>query len=370
VKIWKYLDEEKLSQYVDQGLVDMKFHKEFPLAIFTYSRKTVRENIWDDITEKCRGLIVNLETGDIIARAFEKFFNYGTADRPETQQQNLPTTRPMILQKLDGSLGIRYTYNGQDFIASKGSFHSEHAKWMTSYYHKVSPNATWPEGYTPVFEMICESVQHHVVHYGREALYLLALVNTETGEEADYNTVYHWAAINGLLVPKILSMGLADAVQHNYPNEEGYVATWLRPGQTPFRVKIKFIDFIRLQRMLHHVRPKHILEALEQPHLRVYIDEWLNDSTPQFSAFVRKWKKLFEDRYQEIYQHCVTLFTSVYIRPEFTCRKDYALEFTKKENQPYAPVLFGMLDGKKIEPIIWKLIEPLAHDGKPLYEEE
>jgi putative RNA ligase len=372
MKLWDYLNGDKLERYVCDGLVNMRLHKSFPLSIFSYSRKTVRENLWDDITEKCRGLIVNIDTGEIIARPFEKFFNYATAGRPETQPENLPTTLPMILQKLDGNLGIRYTYQGQEFIASKGSFHSEHANWMNKRYSKQCPNAQWPEGYTPVFEMICESVQHHVVHYGYEELYLLSLINVETGEEADYNTLYHWAKINGLRVPEILGLSLSDAVKHNLPNEEGYVATWLRSGQTPLRVKIKFIDFISLQRMLHHVRPKHILDAISQPHLRVYMDEWLNDSTPQFSAFVRKWKKALEARYQEIYQHSLSVFqvTHHQLSPGDASRKDYALEFTKDENRPYAPVLFAMLDQKEVQPVIWKLVEPMTKDGQPLCDEE
>lgn len=371
MKLWEYIDNDKLERYVNEGLVDMRFHKEFPLAIFTYSRKCVRENVWDDVTEKCRGLIVHID-GEIIARPFEKFFNYSTPDRPETHPGNLPATHPMILEKIDGSLGILYRWNGQDYVASKGSFHSEHANWMTETYQKLCPNAQWPDGYTPVFEMVCEKVQHHVVHYGVERLYLLALINIETGEESDYNTLYHWAKINGLPVPEIHGLNLADAVRLNRPNEEGFVATWFRPGQTPLRVKIKFIDFLRLQKMLHHVRPKHILEAITQPHLRVYLDEWLNDSTPQFSQFVRKWRKTFEDRYQEIFQHCVSIFHEARTQfgwPTVAKRKEYALKFTKAENRPYAPVLFAMFDNKGIQAAIWKLVAPLAKDGQPMCDE-
>ena len=45
------------------GLVQVGHHDEFPLSIYTYGRKAVHENIWDDVTKKCRGIIVENETG-------------------------------------------------------------------------------------------------------------------------------------------------------------------------------------------------------------------------------------------------------------------------------------------------------------------
>lgn len=121
--ISEYLDTSLLRDHLNNGLVEVRYHKSLPLHIYTFSKKTVFENAWDVVTEKCRGLIVD-DSGFIVARPFEKFFNLNTDFRPETLIQNLPETEPIILDKLDGSLGILYQQDGVSGIATKGSFHA------------------------------------------------------------------------------------------------------------------------------------------------------------------------------------------------------------------------------------------------------
>ena len=66
------------TEYINTGLVDIASHDTFPLDLYTYGRKTVHENLWDGVTSKCRGIIVHRETGEIVARPFEKFHNFGS----------------------------------------------------------------------------------------------------------------------------------------------------------------------------------------------------------------------------------------------------------------------------------------------------
>lgn len=150
MKLRNYLNEEKLQRYVEDGIVSMKFHNELPLAIFTYSRHCVYTQLWDDVTEKCRGLIVDIDSGDIVARPFEKFFDFGDPRRPETHPENLPARLPIIVEKLNGSLGIHYQYKGHEGIASKASFHSVHAQWATG----------------PVQEELCKRAVARRLHAG------------------------------------------------------------------------------------------------------------------------------------------------------------------------------------------------------------
>ena len=61
MKIGDYLDKEKLAQYVADGIVTASPHPTLPLVILTYGRKVVYENLWDDVTTKCRGLIIDID---------------------------------------------------------------------------------------------------------------------------------------------------------------------------------------------------------------------------------------------------------------------------------------------------------------------
>lgn len=365
MRVSDYLNVYKLDEHVKNGLVDIHFHKDLPLVLLRYSRTAEYDNLWDDVTEKCRGLIVNWNTGEIVARPFEKFFNFQTSFRPETYLENLPTTPPIVLDKLDGSLGILYVHEGVHYIASKGSFHSEHAEWATAWYRKNVINPQWPAGYTPIFEMLCESVQHHVVHYGYEGLILLALINNETGEEADYNTLYHWAHINGLGVPEIYGHNLLETILHNRPNAEGYVLSWSRPGCTPIKVKVKFADFLRLQRIVHDATPKHIFEALSEGDGGKLVD-WIANTNPQLRQFIKDWMHKLNEEYARILKCSSTIMNEAL--HQCTSRKDFALYFNAPVNQTYAPVCFAMLDEKDYKRCIWKLVEPILRDSKPFAE--
>ena len=55
--------EEFNEKYVNAGLITVNTHDEFPLNIYNYSRKCVQEQIWDEVTSKCRGIIVHCTTG-------------------------------------------------------------------------------------------------------------------------------------------------------------------------------------------------------------------------------------------------------------------------------------------------------------------
>lgn len=382
MKLQDYLDITKLEEQIAEGYVNRNFHKKFSnLAIYTYSRHCTMDYAWNDITCKCRGLIVDTSTWDIIARPFEKFFNLGEAAFPEYSRENLPKERPEITDKLDGNLITLYPWAERWWAASKGSFHSEHADWANNWLitthssDKWTRFSNWPQGYTPVFEMIAEELEHHVVHYGKEAsgLYLIALINNETGEELNENSKAVWAAVNDVPMIPQLDITLDKALTDNEKNAEGYVLTWPRAGRTPFRVKVKFIDFLRLQKLVHHIGPKEILDYMTQPHLQCYLDEVLNPETSheEFIKYVRAWMGRFNREYMRIHSECWTQHEVVRALVGWNAeRKSYAAEILKR---PYAGVLFAMLDAEQaardidrakawdnVSRCIWKQVEPMA----------
>src|ERR1035437_7685526 len=217
----KLIDTDLLAKHIEDGYVDECFHDTFPLRMLTYGRQAVHENLWDDVTTRCRGLIVHRDTGEVVARPFFKFFNLGTAGMPETDPSTWTEPfsqdrigEPEVWEKMDGFLATLYKWEGESYIASKGSFHSTHAKWATAWYRAhvgvAEGEANWPEGYTPVFEGICSSLRI-VVGYEYEGLVLLALVNNETGEEAPRLSVLQYAQMNGVKVPNIYGMSWQDA---------------------------------------------------------------------------------------------------------------------------------------------------------------
>jgi RNA ligase len=362
MKLYEYLDIEKLSEQVAEGYVNVRFHNKFPsLAIYCYSKSATLDYEWNEITCKCRGLIVDTSTMDIIARPFEKFFNVGEAMGITREQ--FPDRFPKITDKLDGNLITLYPWQGRWLAASKGLFHSDHADWANRWLAKNHPDQHWPVGYTPVFEMIAEELEHHVVHYGPKAtgLYLIALIKNDTGEELNDVSRCRWADINGIPSIPLEMIPIERALAENEKNAEGYVLAWDRPGTTPLRVKVKFADFLALQRLLHHTGPKEILDYLRRPELRCYLDEALDPvrSHEEFIKYVKAWIERFTKAYYYIQTEAATDLLGLRAALGDAPRKEYAIRAIECK---YPGVVFALLDGDdaQLRKRIWKLVEPVA----------
>jgi RNA ligase len=388
VKILDYLGVTKTqfqTDYIETRLIDVASHPTFPLEMLTYGREAVHTNNWDSVIRKCRGIIYSTETEEIIARPFEKFFNLKTANMPETDPSqwasgpamadDWESTAPEVWEKMDGFLCTMYAYNGKQYIASKGSFDSVHAKWATAWY-QANVKGEWPKGHTPVFEGICSSTRIVVDYEKFEGLVLLALVKNETGEELNRQDTVTWAAMNRVGTPSVYPFTWQEArmmsLDTEIANFEGYVLVWRRPGQTPFRLKVKYIDYLRLHRMVSGVSAKAIYRGLSDPAYKGELNEWIQDSTPWFSKFVAKWVRSLQGRHDELAGkaygtfHTCQQVMKVLHKEDFPLRKEWAEMFSRSENAEVRAVMFALLDGKDPEPIIWKLVKPLIKSSQPM----
>lgn len=368
-----------LREYIADGTVTARFHKTLPLTILCYGRKATYEDIWDEVTCKTRGLIVD-DKGEIVARPFEKFFNANHIGRPETALEELlkEPSPPFFSEKLDGSMGTLYSYNGYSAIASKGSFHSEHAEWASKWYHwftrttrsAQSLGPVWPIDYTPVFEMICQEVQHHVVHYEKDRLILIGLVNNRSGEELSHGALKMYGDLNGIeVVKRHKSIDLHTALQEDRPNAEGYVATWYRNGAPPLKVKIKHETFLKLQRLRNGTTPKYIWRLLagEEGQIGDYYYA-LGAADPFLKSQILEWTKAYQTAYYTYLADAARIMKLALT----TCdtRKEFAEVFMREENRKLASTCFRMLDQEDHQPAIWKLVYPEVAKQRYTPEEE
>ena len=108
---------EILNKYYEEGLVYKQVHPTLPLTIWNYNEKVQYEGKWDEITIQTRGLVTDNE-GNVVARPFKKFFNI-------EENKHTPTEEFDVFEKMDGSLGILFNYNGEWVMSTRGSFTSE-----------------------------------------------------------------------------------------------------------------------------------------------------------------------------------------------------------------------------------------------------
>lgn len=140
-----------LNDEIANGYVTARSNDAGTLAILNYTPKAQYDNRWNDVTMACRGLIYNTRTMEVVARPFEKFFNW------DQGVVKYPPPGPVLrMPKMDGSLGILYwdESRGKHCIATRGSFLSEQAIEGTAIYERMKNGFVPQPGKTYLFEII------------------------------------------------------------------------------------------------------------------------------------------------------------------------------------------------------------------------
>lgn len=186
----------KLDALVDEGFLSKSVKGD--LVSYNYTKRCQHERHWTGLTLNARGTIYNSKTGQIVARAFPKFFN---EFEPEAANINWNQEIVSVATKADGSLGIFYVdEDGQLSIATRGSFYSEQAvkateMIRTKYSHTLFGNVT------PLFEIIYPE-NRIVLDYGtEEKLVLLAVLNLN-GDAMDHAFCEEYAEACGFELAK------------------------------------------------------------------------------------------------------------------------------------------------------------------------
>ena len=390
MNFFKYIQTDAAAfweNYLEAGWVQVQHHQEFPLDIYNYTRATVYENKWDAVTSKCRGIIVNRDTGEIVARPFEKFHNYGAIGSDKHEGFHMTAEDPVVWEKMDGFMCTMYRWENKDYIASKGSFHSIHAKWATAHI-RAKFGDRLPlilGGKTLVFEGLHRDLRIVIDYKERQELVLLAVIDNETGAEYSPESVESVARGLGFNTPLNYNLTLEQAREYSLGecgkcSEEGYVLTWYRDGVPPFRLKMKFIEYLRLHRMVTGVSPKRIWEVLATEQ-STELKEYLSQSTPWFSDFVQKWVRALNAEYERIYDHGNHVYNQAQAKVERTFpngfvtllqlhagRRVFAETATAPENKEFSAIAFAMLDGKQIAPVIWKQVRHMVHGHSPMVD--
>lgn len=353
-----------LASYVERGLLTERRHPRLPLRIFNYTPRVQFEGLWDEVTTACRGLVLD-DSGAVIARPFPKFWNLNDRSRPECCDGALPADPPEITEKLDGSLGILVRYDGAAIIATRGSFESEQAAWATDWLSRHLPDVRWPDGVTPLFEIL-SPVSQIVVRYPEDefGLVLLGFVDNATGEEWAHARLAEWAWSeahgSALRLVTVLDGGdIRELAHHERGNFEGYVAAWKRPGGPPFRVKVKLAEYVRLHRILTAVSPVAIWEALasQQP-----LDALYERTPDEFREWLTGWTVKLSSEAEALIDAAEA--AAVIAAHECSNRKDVA-EFLRERHADVIDLAFLAYDGKldRLREKAWKRVRPSGRDA-------
>lgn len=339
-------DMAQLQQLVRDGFTDWrslgdvyaKYHD--GLVLFNYTPEAQYAGRWNWFERNSRGLILDATTGDIVARPFEKFFNWGEGGRV--------TDAPLVnvTEKMDGSLGIAYLWRGQWYVATRGDFKSEQAQWATEWLrpHICDISST---SITLLFEIIYPG-NRVVVDYGdRAELVLLAARDLETGEYSDRASLERIGRgiSSRLTVAPVYSASrpeelLALCAQLD-ANHEGFVAEFA-DGQ---RFKFKGDAYKELHRLISGLSFKNTLEAVANG----TVDDIRAAIPDEFLTQFNEWVQEISDKHQEV----TAQVEAGYALAPKGSRKEFA-QWAMQHNPSFAPYLFYRLDGRDYGPMIYQ----------------
>jgi RNA ligase len=348
--LYDLFDIKDYLELKNEGYVREQTHPYHDLSILNYTEKAQYDNLWNDVTSQCRGLIVNSHD-KVIARPYDKFHNYSDEDN---QYLDSPAT---ITDKMDGSLGIYWEYKADWGIATRGSFTSDqaiHATYLLKSRYKKFIEGTGID-LTYMFEIIYPE-NRIVLNYGFDDLVLLGARDIEEGYTVPPKSLPEWLGPRTTTFPYKTLREALEAPQR--VNAEGYVVSF---SHNEHRIKIKQADYVALHKIVTGLTKRRVWENMKSGQSIEKMCEIIPD----------EWHEWLQETYFSIYENFTITLSNIehdywlvnldmwnsFKYPDGWTRKDFAIRV--KDTQ-YPGLMFMLLDGKNITSKVYDLVRPEA----------
>jgi hypothetical protein len=311
------------------------------MVILDYDQILSYEHKDRNIVRECRGLVLENETWNIIAKSYNRFFNYLENSDSEYFNWNLFN----CYEKVDGSIIRVCMYNGSMKVFTRFSFADQR---ISELYKK-----TWSEAsleclndiqikfiqdnpkYTYVFEF-CSPYTQVVRYYEESIMIMTSIFDNQTGEEISENNqvykdakiVFKWAdQYKFTNVDQIIDK--LNILKNEQSSFEGFVVK----DSNGIRLKIKNPYYLVLHRLSNNGNISNMKTLLplvlsgEVDEVLVYFP-YLEDSIDILQIAIEE--DLEELR--KIYKEVINIDS----------QKDFAIKLTKEFYTPYSDIFFRL----------------------------
>lgn len=332
---------KRLDELTEEGYLRKVISPCGKLMLYNYTDKCTYEKKWNKHTLNARGTVYEIATGKVVARSFGKFFNFGELATSK-QRSILKQTNFETYEKMDGSLGIVYYYDGEWRVNTRGSFTSDQAVKGKELLKKYNIDGVVSEDVTLLVEIIYPE-NKIIVNYGdQEELVLLA--GYKKDEEcmgiSDFDSL-----LTGMVVAPSKHFSSIQELQEHLETldhtEEGYVVR-LENGE---RVKFKSAEYLKVARIMNHLSPLSLWKATEDGKVKV---DYLEQLPEEFREEVDKLTTELEASYSRQksahfsdYEFCIKQIGGLDTE---NLRKEIGLFC--KENNLQSSAIFAILDNK------------------------
>lgn len=340
------VDLDALDSMLAGGYVRVGECPTSPLRIYNYTAKAQYQRVWNQVTTRCRGLIVNLDNV-VIARPFEKFFNHFELDP-------LPTGPVHVTDKLDGSLGILYYDGTAPAVATRGSFTSNQATHATRLlrerYGTFFPHPNW----TYLVEIVYPG-NRIVVDYGTDDdLVLIGAVDIATGRSIPLDDAA--ATWPGPVVESFAYGSLHEALATpERTGAEGFVVHFT---DCDTRVKVKYPSYVTLHQIVTNLSTISVFDHLRSG---APLDDLLAVVPDELHAAVIAVAETLTSQFNELVETAAAQYATISRDHDPAVdRRSFAIAVCALPNAERG-ALFALADRGAINPqTIWDRIRP-AH---------
>lgn len=318
-----------LEQLTEKYAIKAKRHGAYPnLVQLKYNQ--IDSPITEPLVQQCRGVILDQDDSwRIVARPFDKFFNYG-----EASAASIDWSTARVQEKLDGSLMIVYWYDGAWHVATSGTPDASGdvngaAETFKDLFWRV-----WAAKQYLTFEhttktYMFELMTRHnrvVVRHLEDRLALIGIRDAVSGQEDAPVAVQNWETVRSFPLQSFTDIEATFATL-NPLEQEGYVVV-----DAAFnRVKVKHPGYVAVHHMKDGFGPKRVLDVVrkgETSELLTHFPEWQSD----FDRVSKAFGKLVTD-----------LETAYAAHNDIPLQKDFALAV---KGSPCSGALFALRAGK------------------------
>lgn len=293
------------------------------------------------LVRECRGLILDADSEwNVVARPFDKFFNYG---EPNAAQLDWATAR--VTEKLDGSLLYMYHYDGGWQVATtgtpdaRGPVHQASMSFKDLFWQTFTDQGMiipQQSNYTWMFEL-CTPENIQVVRHTSRRLSLLA-VRSREGDELD---IAQFPELNPVRTFPLRSLEeiLQSFDQIDPTCQEGYVVSdrWFQ------RIKVKHPGYVALHHLKSTFSQRIVLELIRKGEASEVLAYF-----PEYDSVVKDIQHQFDSLSQKIMEAWEA-------HRDVATQKEFAL---RVRGLPYAAILFEMRKGKSLHDVMADLSLP------------
>ena len=247
-------EHENWEELLNQKCIKVK--RKDNLAIFNYELNMgidlgVNIDFLDPIVKSCRGIIVDLDTMQVVCYPFDKFGNY-----TEYYADDIDWTTARVQDKIDGSIIKLYWYKSEWCWATNGMIDASDAETCSDRYktyldliksavnYKNIPFETLDKDCTYIFELTSPE-NRVVIEYNYTQLWHLGTRHNKTGIEFNLDI--------GIIKPNEYALkSLDDCIaaveklnKHDRCEYEGFVVV----DDNYHRVKIKSMAYLTVHRL-------------------------------------------------------------------------------------------------------------------------